>query len=213
VAQYLAVAKKYIPLLNPDYVVVNFYLGNDITCYKREVLPYKPLLYPTNAGVLMACPHGKYFEDAQAAYNFTLKQWSIPKEDNVFNYLTVKTAITTLVWKIFFKLNIVNYGKSEVARYYIEAENRKYPYPYCNDELSEIKKIAEANGAKFILSSIPEVYRFVHQTKKDFPDVFDTIPYHEMTVSKSDYVLSNGHFNDDGHKKYAAFIDSLLGRH
>jgi hypothetical protein len=210
VAQYLAVARKYIPLLKPDYVIVNFYLGNDITYFKREIIPYKPLLYPTNAGVLMACPHGKYFDSPQAAYHFTLKQFCIPSDDNLFNYLMSKTVLSTFLWKILLKAGIIQYADSEMAQYYKEADSRKYPYPYCNIELNEIRQIATANGARFILSSIPEVYRYVFRTKKDFPDLFDTLPYVEITVSKSDYVLSDGHFNDAGHRKYAFFIDSLI---
>lgn len=213
VAQYLAVARKYIPLLQPDYVIVNFYLGNDITYYRREILPYRPLLYPTNAGILMACPHGKYFESPEAAYRFMWKQWSIPKNQNLFNQIMAQTALTTQLWKILFKLKITYNSDDEIISYYAEAEKRKYPLPYCNVELQEIYQLARAFGAKYILSCIPEVYRFVHRSKADFPDLFGSLPYVEMQVEKKDYVLSNGHFNDRGHRKYALFIDSLIVHH
>lgn len=65
--QYLTIAKQYIPLLQPDYVVTNFYLGNDILCksidakfyyFSRTVIPYQPFQYLTNAGNLNAAPQG-----------------------------------------------------------------------------------------------------------------------------------------------------------
>ena len=206
VAQYLAVAKKYIPLLQPDFVIVNFYLGNDITYYKRESLPTAPVFFYTNAGVLMACPHGKYFENAGSAYNFYLNQWSIPENDNIINKLMSKNVLTTLCWRLLLKLEVINYGKSNVAVYYQNAEKRKYSFPYCNVELQEIKKISSENGAKFILSSIPEVYKHLFNTKKEFPDLFEGLEYVEMNVSKSDYKLDDGHFNNFGHRRYAEFL-------
>lgn len=206
VAQYLAAAKEYVSKLKPDFVIVNFYLGNDITYYKRDTKSNTPVFFYTNAGVLMACPHGKYFENADSAYTFYLNQWSIPENDNSINNLMSKTVLTTLCWRILLKLEVVNYGHSPVALYYRDAEKRKYPFPYCNIELQEIKKIANENGAKFILSSIPEVYSRTLNTKKSFPDLFQGLEYVEMDVSKNDYKLDDGHFNNLGHKRYTEFL-------
>ncbi|MCG3167503.1 MAG: hypothetical protein POELPBGB_03295 [Bacteroidia bacterium] len=205
VAQYLAVAKKYIPLLKPDVVIVNFFLGNDITYFRREVKPFTPAFFPTNAGNLMTCPHGTYFKDMHEAYKFNLQLYEIVEDENMFNYVMSKTVITTLMWKILLKAGIVNYG-SQVRNYFNENEKIKYPKPYCDNELREIKSIAEQNAARFILSSIPEVYRFTFNTKKDFPDLFDGLDYVEMEVTKEDYKLDDGHFNDFGHKRYADFL-------
>jgi lysophospholipase L1-like esterase len=206
VAQYLAIAKKYISLLKPDFVIVNFYLGNDITYYKREPLQNAPVFFYTNAGVLMACPHGKYFENADSAYNFYLNQWSIPENDNIINKIMSKTVLTTLCWRLLLKLEITNYGKSYIAAYYQDAEIRKYSFPYCNVELEEINRISNENDAKFILSSIPEVYTNTFNTKKNFPDLFEGLDFIEMDVTKEDYKLDDGHFNNLGHKRYADFL-------
>jgi lysophospholipase L1-like esterase/uncharacterized membrane protein len=212
VAQYLAVAKKYIPILKPDIVVVNFYLGNDVSYYKRLPAQNNPVFFPTNAGYLMACPHGEYFKNPQAAYSLYSNQWKIAEQENLFNKIMAQTVITTLAWKALYKLKVVQYGDSEVGNYYTQAEKRKYAKPYCNVEINEIKTIAEQNGSRFILSSIPEVYTFTFNTKKDFPDLFEGLDFVEMPVTRNDYKLDDGHFNDDGHKKYAAFLDSIISR-
>ncbi len=213
VAQYLAVAKQYIPVLKPDVVIVNFYLGNDVTFYKREVKPFTPIFYPTNAGILMACPQGKYFENAQEAYTLNLHQWQIPKDDNIINCIMAQTVITTLAWRALVKLELANYGSSDVGKYYMESKKRKYTKPYCNIELKELKEFAKNNGAEFILSSIPEVYNYTCHTKKDFPDLFEGLDYVEMQISKSDYKLDDGHFNDQGHKRYANFLIQQMEKH
>lgn len=212
-AQYLAVAKQYIAVLKPDIVIVNFYLANDITYYKREVKPYMPIFFSTNAGNLIACPFGEYFKTPEQAYNYYFNKWQIPQNENLFNRVMAQTVITSLAWRILSKMNIVNYGSSEVGKYMSEAEKRKYVKPYCNTELKEIKEFTEQNGARFILSSIPEVYRFTFNTKKDFPDVFEGLDYVEMKVTREDYKLDDGHFNDRGHKRYADFLIKQIEAH
>ncbi|MGE0636392.1 MAG: SGNH/GDSL hydrolase family protein [Bacteroidia bacterium] len=213
VAQYLAIARTYIPLLKPDVVIVNFFLGNDVTYYKREVKPFTPLIFPTNAGNLIACPQGKYFEDVKEAYLLNLHQWQIPVDDNILNKLMAKTIITTLLWRVLAKLEIVNYGLSDIGMYYHEAEKRKYKKPYSDIELRQIKEIAEQNGARFILSSIPEVYTYTFKTKRNFPDVFENLDYIEMKVTRDDYKLDDGHFNNKGHKRYADFLMQEIEKH
>lgn len=207
VAQYLAVARKYIPELLPDFVVVNFYLGNDVTYFKREILPHYPVFFYTNAGVLVTCPYGKYFENKEAAYHFLISQWHIPERENTFNDVCSQFVLTTLLWKALIWTESLPYiNPLNINKYHREANNRKYPQPYCNTELKAIKRIAEDNGAKFILSSIPEVHRFSKKTAKDFSGLFEGLEYVEMEVEKSDYNLGDGHFNDKGHKNYAEFI-------
>ncbi len=205
VAQYLAVAQKYIPLLKPDVVIVNFFLGNDINYFKREVKPYVNAFFPTNAGNLMACPHGTYFKDMHEAYCFNLQLYEIAEDENMFNYVMSKSVITTLMWKILLKAGIVNYG-AQVRNYFNVNEKIKYDKPYCNTELTVLKSIAGQNNARLILSSIPEVYRFTFNTKKDFPGLFEGLEYVEMEVTKEDYKLDDGHFNDRGHTRYADFL-------
>lgn len=218
VAQYLAVAKKYIPELYPDYVVVNFYLGNDISYYKREVLPHHPTFYCTN-NYLLACPHGKYL-NKEESYQFALAYNQVPSnEKSIVDRLLIKTVVGTLLMWRCSNIDLVPYlthcnsgiHRGILTPYFQEAEKRKYPTPYCNQELQQIKNIAEQHNSKFILSSIPDFSTGSLKTTKDFPDLFTGMEYVEMNVRRADYELGSGiHFNEAGHKKYAEFLDSLI---
>lgn len=210
VAQYLAVANKYIPTLKPDFVVVNFYLGNDISYFKREVKSNQPVLYSTNAGILMSWQNGVFFASPERAYRSVVRSWSIPQTENSFNKLMAQTSITSLIWKAMNIMNLFPYLNIQSPKKVLKENQRLYKTPYSNIELKVIKKLCLSNGSKFILSSIPEAYRFSTKTTSDFPELFGGLDYYEMKVDKSDYKLDDGHFNDQGHHKYAQFLDSLI---
>ncbi|MCS6818850.1 MAG: hypothetical protein NZ522_02790, partial [Chitinophagales bacterium] len=210
VAQYLAVARKYIPLLQPDVVIVNFYLGNDITYYKRTPKPHHPVFFATNANNLMAFQMGKEFDNADSAYANIIRNWSIPATENKLNWLLKSTCLTTLVWKAMQRSGYFPYLYKDLFHQAVLQDSLKYPYFYHNVELAEIKRIAEDHGAKFILSSLPEISRFKEKRAKDVANLFDTLQYVEMQVNKSDYSLGDAHFNEKGHARYAAFLDSLI---
>lgn len=95
VAQYHAIAEKYIPVIKPDIIIVNFFLGNDIMYHKREIKPYTPISYHTNGGHLMADLLRTHFETPQKAYSFYLHIGEIPKNQNVINDLMAKTVVST----------------------------------------------------------------------------------------------------------------------
>lgn len=214
VAQYLAVAQKYISELQPDFVIVNFYLGNDVSYYKREPKPHQPFIYHTNAGLLMGCPHGKYLTKEEA-YHLALEHYDIPidKTNFIGKWLlkssTGRWAMKTLQ-KSYLTPYLFTYKENKIAAYYAEVEKQKTDLPYSNQELNEIKTLAEQHNSKFILAVIPWRDNFFDRKTKDFPDLFGGLPFHEMNADKTDYFLKDGHFNNKGHQRYAAFLDSLI---
>ncbi|MDB5284059.1 MAG: hypothetical protein JWO06_3134, partial [Bacteroidota bacterium] len=131
-AQYLAVAQKYIPLLKPDIVVVNFYMGNDIAYFKRELKPGVPIFYSTNAGQLFSCNDGVAFDTPEKAYAFVLKHYSIPEENNTFNYICAKSSMGTLLWKILNDYHKVDSHNNTDTLYYKEVQSLRQPRPYSN---------------------------------------------------------------------------------
>jgi lysophospholipase L1-like esterase len=204
VAQYLTVAKKYIKKLKPDFVIVNFYIGNDVTYYKRKVNPFQPVFYCTNAGNMYYFYNGQYFKTKREAYIFGLKQMTIPSEVCAFNKVMSKSVITSLCWGIMNKATLISFLNSR------HNMNLKYKEPYCNFELKEIKMQCLKNNAKFVLSSIPEIVSSDFKKARDIPDLFRGITYNEMKVSESDYNLEDGHFNIQGHRRYAAFLHRIM---
>ncbi|HWB63866.1 MAG TPA: SGNH/GDSL hydrolase family protein, partial [Chitinophagales bacterium] len=189
-AQYLAIAKKYIPLLKPDYVVVNFFMGNDIEHSKRWVLPYHPIFYDTNAGNLISCPDGIYFENALEAYKYCKAHLEIP-HSGFWNVLCRKAAVFTLAWKTIDKLNYVaRHGIKDYNLYYRYKDRVDYgPYwqeadslfketPVCNDELEQIKELCALNNAGFFLIAIPELRGETLYTPDKAPGLFAGLKYY-----------------------------------
>jgi hypothetical protein len=209
VAQYMAIAKKYIPILKPDYVIVNFYLGNDITYYQRNILPNEPLLYATNAGILMANPHGKFLNSAEKAYDITYRHYCIPQDGGLFNDIMRQTATSTVIWRILRNNGVIPYDTT-LTNYYKNTDFSRQEYPVSNQQLNEIKSLAEQFDSKFILSSIPTVDNGEIRYAKDFPYQFDGLKYYEMLVELEYYKLSDGHFNDLGHQRYANFLQEII---
>lgn len=210
-AQYLAVAKKYIPLLKPDYVVVNFFMGNDIQYYKRTVQPYMPIHYCCNASNLIACPNGIYFANQMQAYQFVKAHYHIPVR-NWFDKLCSLTATGTLLWKVMAKFNFhVSTIPVEYEAYWKATEKYKSDLPVCNGELKELEQVCNINGSKFMLIAIPEIRNGRLINPDEVPHLFDSLTYKlPAQITTADYEASNGHYNEEGQRKHAAYIQSLM---
>ena len=210
IAQYLTISKHYLPMLKPDIVIANVFLGNDIVYHERPVCPECPVFFPSNAGNLVACPQGVTFNSPQEAYEISLRNLYIQQDAGILAQLMSLSSMTSALWGVLWKHGFVNYHDSIAAEYHMNvAANRRCP-PFCRTELQRIHNIATANGTHFVISVIPEVGTYVFRTANDFPEVFQGLEYVQMEVTREDYVLSDGHFNDHGHKRYADFLQKLI---
>ncbi|MBK7147472.1 MAG: SGNH/GDSL hydrolase family protein [Bacteroidetes bacterium] len=208
-AQYLAVAKRYIPLLKPDVVIVNFFLGNDIQYYPGRVTPFKPIHYSCNAGNLLACPNGIYFNNMQEAYRFVVAHYRIPLQ-NWFNKLCSLTATGTRLWIALRNNGLVNSAPNTYSGYWKLADMLKQEQPACHAELSEIKQLAARHGAKFLLLAIPELVKDQLNSPEDIPNLFNGLHYLQPVNEPQLYKSTDGHYNDAGQWRHAFVIDSVL---
>lgn len=206
-AQYLQIARVFVPRLKPDFVIANFYTGNDAIYFERKPQPYMPLFYCTNAGYLISCPDGVYFHDAREAYDYTLSLYLIADDGTLLNKLCRKTVITTLLW------NVLNKSKADFASARHQPGSgtvQYYPTPYSNEELRQIRKISERHGAIFLLIAIPAVKEGRLLMPQDVPGLFEEMEYFIPPVTMRHYLQRiDGHYNEEGHAIHAAFIDSL----
>ncbi len=208
--QYLQLAKMLIPKLEPDYVIVNFYMGNDIQYFERKLRPFMPILYATNAGNLISCPEGVYFETPQDAYEFSLAEVTIPPT-NSYNRFCSATAITTLFWRACNTEETYAINLPQYADYLKKVEQAKMETPYSNIVIEQIKALSEKYNSKFILVVIPKLEdsRFIFPESN--PELFEGLKYFVPPVELSHYhQFTDGHYNDFGHKMHAEFIDSLI---
>lgn len=217
-AQYLAVAQKFIPLLKPDYVITNFYIGNDvlfvrdnhaIKYFDRPVISYQPYHYNTNAGNIIACPQGDYLSTADSAYDFIYNYYSIPN-DNWFNMACSLTAIGTLGWKCLNAFDLVSANSKKYDWYWQSVGAKFKDMPYCNKQIASIDSITQSIGAKHLLIVIENTNSMLHRTADKFPHLFEGMKYYPSPVEKAHYREEDGHYDNEGHKQHADFIEGLL---
>lgn len=208
-AQYLQVARRYITELKPDYVIVNFYMGNDIVYFNRTPKPNTPIHYATNAGNLLSCPSGIYFSNASEAYRFVVAHYTIPR-DYLLGRICATTAITTLGWKVLSKLNKVTTNPRLYDAYWEQAHQMETTEPACNAQLQAIQQLALANHARFLLLAIPDLKWPGLRKVEDVPGLFKGVPYAVPPVTEKDYKHADGHYNNEGHRKHAEFILKMI---
>lgn len=204
--QYFAIAKKYVALLKPNVVIVNLYMGNDISKYDRELKSNMPIYYSTNAGNLYSCPHGKYFKTAQEAYNHIVHISSMPSTTTLSRMMSL-SRITTQVYSIMARRGLIksDYNNAN-SEYFKQASKREIGYSINIKYLKLIQEICVTNNSKCLVSIIPD-----HKNFKDNPSNYiKEIEYHKLVTIDKSYYAKDGHFNDMGHKNYAEFLNGLL---
>ncbi len=209
-AQYLALAKKYIPILKPDVVIVNFFLGNDVSYYKRDLKPHVPIYFHTNAGSLITFQDGLYFESPESIYRFILRNYSIPAEKNLTNRILSQTSVTTLVWKMLLNMKWVDSKTTEDAEFWHQSQKLRFPKPYSNVEVEQIKYLAEKENARFLLVAIADRSTAEFTPVASIPGLFDHIKYYDSSVGPLGFAANSGHFNNLGHKLHAEFLNELI---
>jgi hypothetical protein len=208
-AQYLAIARKYIPLLKPDAVIVNFYLGNDVEYYKRQPKHQEPLFYYTNAGPMYAHIYGTFIDNPLTSYSFIRDYYSIPL-GNGFNRFCAATATGTLLWKALHKSGFIDHCPSQFDTLCLSRHSLLEKEAVCNDEMVAIKTLCENEGAYFGCVVIPFLDIMGFKTMKHFENLLPGISYRSIDFSTNDFDRKNSHYNNQGHKKHAALIEKML---
>ncbi len=216
-AQYEAIAKKYIPLLKPDLVIVVFYLGNDLMHFPREPHPLHPPEHMTNAGFYESHLSGKYL-DAQAAYDYYLSLITIPEQQSTFNRICSKTAFTTLLWSALYKMNHVEHA--ELEKYISKKTNNYYnAIEYTRPYLSRIRSLGVQHSIPVLNVVVPDIYESVNAglqlvtvNTATTDNLFENTTYFfpENLDKRTDFHQDSCHFNNSGSLKYAEFLDSII---
>jgi hypothetical protein len=206
--QYLAAAQKFIPILKPDIVIVNFYFGNDLMYFNRKPEPYQMPYYFTNSGLLNGNPMGKYLS-LNDAYQINLDLFEIPTSNSIFNRMCSKTVITTKLWQVLNKIFDLD-KNSVLSRYSKTTKGMAGSEPISDQSLLAIKNICRSEGSQFILAGI-EIGPHKKMKPIDYQTLFDSLEFHiPSTITADDYLIDDPHYNDAGHRKYADFLDELI---
>ncbi|WP_367389511.1 SGNH/GDSL hydrolase family protein [Lewinella sp. LCG006] len=208
--QYAAAAKVFIPMLKPDYVIVNFFVGNDILYFPVETKPYEMVYYPTNAGVMMARPTYERIPTAEEAFQFYLNQYYIPL-NSFFNKFCAYTSVGSIFWRLGKRFSIFQSITNAPNQEYFERNlMHRSTRPVSEAYLLEIEALCQQEGSQFVCSIIPDLKNLRPDLDKDYPDLFQSITPVIIQLSEKDYNLKDTHFNLQGHERYSRFLDSLM---
>ena len=219
--QYASLAEKYVPKLKPDIVAVSFYMLNDIR-QSFPMFPYKRIFHVTNAGWLQAYDGNGHYMKPKEAYEIYLA-----KSNELFDYLAkdrptsaaqrlmFKSAVGTAVWVRLAQLRsrVAPREPGQTASSPFDApdlEERRRLEKQTTANLQRIERVAEANGARFLLFVIPVNPEIENpgNSLEDNRHVFgDLDPLVPPGLTSADYAdLPDDHFNNSGHEKFARFM-------
>ena len=216
-AQYVAIAKKYVPLLKPDLVILNFFEGNDLMRFPRTADQDKPHEHPTNAGIFSSYPLGKYL-GPQDAYDYYMQLTAIPEQKQCkLNKVCASTAFTSLVWGGMYKHNFLQHPLLEQYHQFNSNEHPKQiamtlPYLRAMDSVSQVNHVPLLN---IVIPDISgkhnEGNRNINIYLEAADQLFPQQYYHpENQLTLQDFKGSGYHFNNKGALKFADFIEMII---
>lgn len=205
-AQYQLITERFVPQAQPQVVLLCLYMGNDVVAHHREPLPNQALYYPSDIGWFPGYHRGQYFGSLEASYQYYLQQYAPP------NPLARNTAIGTALYSLPLRLQ--------------ERQERQalLQSHITNQHLQSIKSICAQHGAQLIVIPIPySGTDLVKEYQADstnllllYPNVFIDLEkeVHLLTFQKDHFhPLPDGHFNNQGHRYFAAQTKQILARY
>ncbi len=203
--QYAFLAEKWVPRLKPDWVVVMFYMGNDIG-EGDAMVPGKPLFHPTRFGAIRAFDGKTWLGTPDEALRHWVDSGNVFEKspNGHFKAWFGKTVIGTRLWVL------THRPKLRRPR----AAVTKEAVRFTRSCLERIRAVSKENGGRFRLFIIPSLSGRMRGLAgfESHRDVFFGFePRVPKFVTPSDYGADSIHFNNEGHRKYAGFILQALG--
>ncbi|HWB64600.1 MAG TPA: SGNH/GDSL hydrolase family protein [Chitinophagales bacterium] len=206
---YKLIAEKYVPLLKPDIVIIN-YCFNDDMYYKEVKHPfpnYYQVNFVTNGSSVSACKPdcSGFFTSARDAYKYYYKHYNIASFD-WFGQLMSISVTTTLLYQ---KIEGIKPDPDN------ECDQDKGTIATSYYYLQDIKTVCRQNGAACKLFYIPAINEHYPTYKEKFTSTFkdleDSVICPTDIEPVKDYISeSNGHFNKEGNYKFYRLLKSYL---
>ncbi|MCF8464386.1 MAG: hypothetical protein K9G41_06080 [Flavobacteriales bacterium] len=201
VAQYKTILEKYLDVIQPDIVIANFFMGNDLEYFQRKPSKDFPIMYCTNAGNLMTFQNGMQVSGMANTYAAVVNGLVVPEVNNL-NSLAAKTVIGTLVWRFLSHMSMV---ESHLPKT-IERPNE----PFCKIELEKMRLYCEQRQIPFLLSVIPQLVNGKLEGAQTINSLFSELSYVEPEMTIDMYNGIDGHFNEQGHQFYANYLEQIV---
>jgi hypothetical protein len=210
--QYERIAQQYIPVVNPDVVCVFFYMNNDAMPWPNDVVPHGNCYHITNIGWLNAYLEGPYIGGPEETYAYYLKRFNIPP-NNWWNRFCAQTVIGSRLWQVMERMQWVNDTRpSPVQERMLASEEAVMKGPYSGPHLKRIAELCKARNIPFYLFVIPGHNAIERPDTTGRPGMFNGLPffYPDGLTVDDYYGRPDGHFNNHGHRKMAAFVEETI---
>lgn len=206
--QYFEVAKKYVPLLKPDFVFVVFFMDNDLMRFDRKISANEPLYFMTNAGAILADIDGRHFHTAQEAYNYCVNEkYFLRQPKGSLERIVSKSALLSRLYSFHFRLD-------EKLSYERTVNDSRITKKY----LRGIKRIADENKVPVQFVLIParnEADMNLENYKNRYADLLkdddlknNWLLFANHSTNFTEY--PDAHLNNQGHRVYADSLKLFL---
>ena len=204
--QYESIAKIYIPLLKPDYVIVAFFLGNDLLEKPHPMIPNHNLFHVTNAGWIDGFDEKGTPLSAEDAYKYYIST------NKIKNKYLLKTSLGTLM---FYSERNFRQRIQEIKHllFFKNKTNGAHKYKYTFDCLNAIKQLSITSKSQFNLLIIPDLGKNRgKKTGEEFRQIFDSLDpiYLKDIKQQMFYAAPDGHLNNKGHLYVKDIIINVL---
>lgn len=199
--QYLQVIKTYVPVLKPEVIVVNVFMGNDIMDFERSPMPYMPVHFSTNAGNLLSFQGDTQLLDMHQAYDNIMSNMVVRGYGPCAHWAS-KSVLGALMWSVGARFGLVKqkfyqYPKSPVV-------------PASRKSLLAIQSFCDSVKVPLVISVIPTIDGGKLAGAEMKEAAFQGVEYQQPSMDISLYRTGDGHFNDQGHLFYADYLQDLL---
>ena len=208
--QYALVAERHLSELQPDVVMLIFFVGNDIMLHDRQAAPFRDFYFFTNAGAILTDVDGIHFPDAHAAYAYLMhdKYW-LTGERNLWEWFISMSAVLSRLYSVRFRWE-------EKQRWETAIEDLSLTTGY----VRRVRNAALAHGADFHIIVIPEI-KEAEMAREDYEARYGSFFHHPelqpfiawpVTEKNMFNPYPDAHLNNNGHRVYADFIRQKLSR-
>lgn len=206
--QYEEIAKEYVPALKPDYVVVVFFMGNDLMKWERGIVPGRQFYYWTNAGAVLADIDGKHFKGAEDAYHYLVyDKYFLKNPVHWYEKLIAKSSLLSRLYSVRFRIK-------EKLEYRQLLKNTTIT----KNHLKGIVNTCHAAGVPLKFMLIPEYKEANMDTatyRSQYADILNDPQLRDYwlffpTGKKFFKENPDGHLNNSGHRYYASCLEQLL---
>lgn len=209
VATYKTIVDSYVALVKPQVVVMNFYAGNDAIDFDKQLVPYQfNDVFTTNAGALFVQRSDvdgdsvEMFNSAGEAHGYYLQHYTMMRSGSVLKSLS-GSALFCVAYRVIAGFPAVHPQVRKYARNSTATANA----------IADIDAVCKAFGSKLVVVVIPpDGNSPIHHLRSSCDKWFGDVPYHlpENLTTSDYYEAPDGHFNNSGHAKYAAYLQSIL---